>query len=45
LLPVEKVLHADLRGFQLLHLAFEFCNKETRQRVRGLTTSNKYPTS
>jgi hypothetical protein len=45
LLPVEEVLHARLRGLQLLHLALKLCNTATQQRVRCFSISNKYPTS
>jgi hypothetical protein len=34
LLPVEEILHAHLRGLQLLHLALKLCNTATVQRVR-----------
>jgi hypothetical protein len=34
LLPVEEILHARLRGLQLLHLALKLCNTAKVQRVR-----------
>jgi hypothetical protein len=40
LLPVEEVLHARLRGLQLLHLALKLCNTTIAQWVKDFSTSN-----